>query len=154
MFMTAYENGDIYKSQYEGWYDVRNEKFLTETQAKETNYKDPVSGKEYTKNSEETYFFRMGKYQQRLLDHIRKNPLCIEPEKSYQLILRRLTDNKLEDLCVSRSTFNWGIPVPLSWIQISQLFFLEDKVIDIFLTLSFGIASIAFLIILFKIRVK
>ena len=90
MFKTAYENGDIYKSQYEGWYDVRNERFLTETQAKETNYKDPVSGKQYTKNSEETYFFRMSKYQKRLLDHLRKNPLSIEPEKSYQLILRRI----------------------------------------------------------------
>ena len=121
--MTSYENGDIYKAQYEGWYDVRNEKFLTETQAKETDYKDPVSGKEYTKNSEETYFFRMGKYQQRLLDHIRKNPLCIQPEKSYQLILRRLTDNKLEDLCVSRSTFDWGVPVPIDDKHIIYVWF-------------------------------
>ena len=123
MFEIAYKNGDIYKAQYEGWYDTRNEKFLTETQAKETNYIDPESKQKYTKHSEETYFFKMSKYQQRLLDHIKQNRSFIEPEKSYQFILRRLTDDKLSDLCVSRSTFDWGIPVPIDDKHIIYVWF-------------------------------
>ena len=113
IFFLAYKNGDIYKSQYEGWYDERNEKFLTETKGKETDYKDATTGIAYKKQCEEAYFFKMSKYQQRLLQHLRSNPKAIEPQKSYQYIMRRLEDDKLEDLCVSRSTFSWGIPVPL-----------------------------------------
>eukprot|EP01084_Bolivina_argentea_P166612 289228_1 len=123
MFSIAHKNGDIYYSKYEGWYDIREERFLTETQAKETNYMDPVTNKKYTKQSEESYFFRMSKYHDRLLSHIRNNPNCIQPSKSYQLILNRLTEDKLQDLCVSRSTFSWGIPVPINDKHIIYVWF-------------------------------
>eukprot|EP00485_Elphidium_margaritaceum_P011854 CAMPEP_0202704094 /NCGR_PEP_ID=MMETSP1385-20130828/16846_1 /ASSEMBLY_ACC=CAM_ASM_000861 /TAXON_ID=933848 /ORGANISM="Elphidium margaritaceum" /LENGTH=730 /DNA_ID=CAMNT_0049362045 /DNA_START=264 /DNA_END=2456 /DNA_ORIENTATION=+ len=123
MFQTAYDNGDIYKSKYKGWYDERNEKFLTETQAKETNYVDPVSNKPYAKQEEDAYFFKMSKYQQPLLQYLEANPDFIAPDNMYQLIYRRLTSESLEDLCVSRSTFSWGVPVPIDDAHVIYVWF-------------------------------
>eukprot|EP01084_Bolivina_argentea_P166613 289229_1 len=112
MFQLAYKNGDIYLGKYEGWYDIRNEKFLTEAQAKKTDYLDE-RGNKYTKQSEQAYFFAMSKYQDRLINYIENNPHFIQPKAKHEDILYRLRNNKLEDLCVSRSTFDWGIPVPI-----------------------------------------
>lgn len=103
---------DIYLSQYEGYYLVREERYVTEREAKEWGYKDPVSGADLKKSKEESYFFRMSKYQQAVIDHIKANPDFIVPEQYRTEILGRLEAEPLEDLCVSRTSFAWGIPVP------------------------------------------
>jgi len=111
LWARAVERGDIYHGAYEGWYNIREEKFVTETEAKSTDYLDPTSGKPLTKTRESSYFFRMSKYQQALLDHIAAHPEFIEPESSRSELLERLKEPLL-DLSVSRTTFNWGVPVP------------------------------------------
>ncbi|GFE55806.1 methionyl-tRNA synthetase [Babesia ovis] len=105
------EKGDIYLGEYSGWYNVREETFLTEIEAAATDYKDPLSGKPYTLMKESSYFFRMSKYQQRLIDKISSDPLYLQPDAARSEILSRLK-KPLEDLSVSRCNFKWGIPVP------------------------------------------
>eukprot|EP00917_Polyrhabdina_sp_WS-2016_P025999 GHVP01055880.1.p1 GENE.GHVP01055880.1~~GHVP01055880.1.p1 ORF type:complete len:661 (+),score=103.92 GHVP01055880.1:129-2111(+) len=104
-------NGDIYLENYLGWYNVREEAFVTERVAKEANYLDEVSGKPLTKMEEPSYFFRMSKYQEQLLQHIHAHSNFIQPEARRTEILRRL-EEPLEDLSISRATFEWGVPVP------------------------------------------
>jgi len=111
LYLKACKAGDIYLKKYEGWYNVREETFVTENEAKLADYKDKTTGLALTKNSEETFFFRMSKYQKQLLNHIHTHPEFIQPESVRELILKRLEDD-LRDLCVSRTTFDWGIPVP------------------------------------------
>jgi methionyl-tRNA synthetase len=103
---------DIYLSEYEGYYLVREERYVTEREAKEWGYKDPASGVELQKSREESYFFKMSRYQDRLIEHIKSNPGFIVPEQYRTEILSRLESDPLEDLCVSRTSFDWGIPVP------------------------------------------
>ena len=74
------KNGDIYLDTYSGWYNVREETFVTETEAKEMDYKDPVSGKPLKQMEEESFFFRQSKYQARLIEHIENHPEFIQPE--------------------------------------------------------------------------
>jgi methionyl-tRNA synthetase len=81
---------DIYLDAYTGWYNVREETFVTETDAALTDFKDPVSGIPYKHVEEESYFFRMSKYQEALLAHIRQHPEFIQPEQYRNLILNRL----------------------------------------------------------------
>jgi methionyl-tRNA synthetase len=102
---------DIYLDAYSGWYNVREENFVTETDAALTNYIDPVSNIPYKHVEEESYFFKMSQYQTALLDHLRDHPDFIRPEQYRNLILNRLQD-ELRDLSISRTTFDWGIPVP------------------------------------------
>jgi methionyl-tRNA synthetase len=104
-------NGDIYLGQYEGWYNTREEKFVTETEALACNYIDTASGKPLTKTSEPSYFFKMSKYQQKLIDYINTHPLFILPEERKVEMLERLKE-PLIDLSVSRTTFDWGVPIP------------------------------------------
>ena len=103
-------NGDIYLDKYEGWYDVREESYVTDAEAEASDFKDQY-GSPLQKQSEESFFFRMSKYQQRLLDHIAANPGFIPPDNRKQEILSFLGE-PLRDLCVSRTTFDWGVPVP------------------------------------------
>eukprot|EP00920_Eleutheroschizon_duboscqi_P000687 GHVT01001854.1.p1 GENE.GHVT01001854.1~~GHVT01001854.1.p1 ORF type:complete len:943 (+),score=104.64 GHVT01001854.1:5575-8403(+) len=111
LWNTVKANGDIYLDTYVGWYCEREETFVTEMEAKLTDYKDPVSGKPYSKMEEASYFFRMSKYQTRLIKHINDNPECIQPENRRQEILLRLAE-PLSDLSCSRTSFSWGVPVP------------------------------------------
>jgi methionyl-tRNA synthetase len=104
-------NGDIYLGQYEGWYNTREEKFVTETEAQACNYIDVASEKPLVKTSEPSYFFKMSKYQQQLIDYINTHPLFILPEERKVEMLERLKE-PLIDLSVSRTTFEWGIPIP------------------------------------------
>lgn len=110
IFQKLYEQGDIYKSKYEGWYCVPDESFFTDSQLVEG--KCPECGREVVKASEEAYFFRMSKYQQRLEDHIEQNPGFIFPESRKREMVNNFLKPGLQDLCVSRSSFKWGIPVP------------------------------------------
>lgn len=112
LFEMSKANGDIYLDTYEGWYNVREETFVTETDAAAANYLDPVSGKPLKKMKEESYFFRQSRYQSRLIEHIEKNPGFIQPTRRRNEILARLREDELRDLSVSRTTFDWGIPVP------------------------------------------
>ena len=110
IFKKLYDKGDIYKSEYEGWYCVPCESFFTDTQLKDG--KCPDCGREVRKEKEESYFFRMSKYQKQLEEHIEKNPDFIYPESRKKEMLNNFIKPGLQDLCVSRSTFKWGIPVP------------------------------------------
>eukprot|EP00050_Salpingoeca_kvevrii_P003305 m.221047 g.221047 ORF g.221047 m.221047 type:complete len:776 (-) comp10805_c2_seq2:1614-3941(-) len=107
----ALKSGDIFLGKYEGWYNVREETFVTENEAQLTDYKDPVTGKPLQKQCEESYFFKMSKFQTALLKHINDNPEFIQPESRRNGILARL-EEPLLDLSISRTTFDWGISVP------------------------------------------
>lgn len=111
LFQRALDNGDVYLGTYEGWYNVREETFVTETEAAQTDYKDPATGTPFRKMQEESYFFKMSKYQQRLVQHFHDNPDFLQPEVRRQEILRRL-EEPLQDLSTSRTTFSHGIPLP------------------------------------------
>ena len=112
LFRRSRDNGDIYLDTYEGWYNVREETFVTESEAQASDYKDPVSGKDLKKMKEESYFFKQSRYQQQLIDHIKNSPEFIQPASRRNEILARLENDELRDLSVSRTTFDWGIPVP------------------------------------------
>ena len=109
---TTNEESDIYLSKYSGWYNVREETFVTDSDAKLADYKDPASGLPLKKVEEESYFFRMADYHDKLVNYINENPEFIQPEQYRNNILARLTADKLRDLSISRTTFDWGIPVP------------------------------------------
>mmetsp|Transcript_54949 Transcript_54949/g.112203 ORF Transcript_54949/g.112203 Transcript_54949/m.112203 type:complete len:903 (+) Transcript_54949:99-2807(+) len=111
LFVRAIEKGDIYLDTYEGWYNVREETFVTENEAQMSDYKDPSSGVPLTKMTEESYFFRMSKYQEKLLAHIEANPEFVQPSYRKNEILAKLKE-PLRDLSVSRTTFDWGVPLP------------------------------------------
>ena len=110
-FTLAMEAGDIYLDQYEGWYNVREETFVTDNEAKLSDFKDPTSGVPLKKMAEESYFFKMSRYQERLVAHFHAFPDFLQPEAHRQIILQRL-DEPLRDLSVSRNTFQHGIPLP------------------------------------------
>ena len=109
IFKKLYDQGDIYKSSYEGWYCTPCETFLTETQL--VDGKCPDCGRAVEKAKEEAYFFKMSKYADRLLKHIEENPEFIQPESRKNEIVNNFLKPGLQDLCVSRTSFNWGIPV-------------------------------------------
>lgn len=109
IFKKLYDQGDIYKSEYEGWYCTPCESFWTQTQLADGKCPDCGTKVELTK--EESYFFRLSKYQDRLIKHIEENPEFIQPTSRQNEMLNNFLRPGLEDLCVSRTTFNWGIPV-------------------------------------------
>lgn len=109
IFRRFYEQGDIYKDVYEDWYCIPCESFFTDTQL--VDGKCPDCGREVTKTKEETYYFRMSKYADRLIKHIEENPGFIEPESRKKEMLNNFLYAGLQDLCVSRTSFKWGIPV-------------------------------------------
>ncbi|TDT50558.1 methionine--tRNA ligase [Fonticella tunisiensis] len=109
IFKKLYEKGDIYKGHYEGWYCTPCESFFTETQL--VDGKCPDCGRPVELTKEEAYFFRMSKYQDRLLKHIEEHPDFIQPESRKNEMINNFLKPGLEDLCVSRTSFKWGIPV-------------------------------------------
>jgi methionyl-tRNA synthetase len=110
LFQRALDKGDVYLGNYEGWYNVREETFVTETEAQLTDYKDPTTGTPFKKMQEQSYFFKMSKYQDRLVKHIEEHPEFLQPEVRRQELLRRLKE-PLQDLSASRNTFTHGIPL-------------------------------------------
>ena len=109
IFTKLYEQGDIYKSEYEGWYCTPCESFWTETQLKDG--KCPDCGREVKKTKEEAYFFKMSKYGDRLIKYIEDHPEFIQPESRKKEMVNNFLKPGLQDLCVSRTSFSWGIPV-------------------------------------------
>ncbi|MDW7738619.1 MAG: methionine--tRNA ligase [Bacillota bacterium] len=110
IFTHFYEKGDIYKGRYEGWYCTPCEAYWTERQLVEC--KCPDCGRDVELIAEEAYFFRMSKYADRLMEHIENNPEFILPASRKNEMINNFLKPGLEDLCVSRTSFNWGIPVP------------------------------------------
>ena len=109
IFKKLYDQGDIYKSEYEGWYCVPCESFFTDSQL--VDGKCPDCGREVRKEKEETYFLKLSKYQKQLEEYIEQNPNFIYPESRKKEMINNFIKPGLQDLCVSRSTFKWGVPV-------------------------------------------
>lgn len=112
VFKQLYDQGDIYKSEYEGHYCAQCEAFWTETQLKEAGGVCPDCGRKTELAKEEAYFLRVSKYAPRLIEHIRQNPDFIQPVSRANEMLNNFLLPGCEDLCVTRSTFKWGVPVP------------------------------------------
>ena len=110
MFMRLYEKGDIYKSEYEGLYCTPCESFWTESQL--VDGKCPDCGRPVQPAKEEAYFFKLSKYADRLLALYEEHPEFLQPESRKNEMVAFINQG-LEDLCISRSTFDWGIPVPI-----------------------------------------
>lgn len=109
IFKKLYDQGDIYKGEYSGLYCVPCESFFTETQL--VDGKCPDCGREVQKTKEEAYFLKLSKYQDRLIKHIEENPEFIQPESRKKEMINNFLKPGLQDLCVSRTSFTWGIPV-------------------------------------------
>ncbi len=109
IFKKLYDQGDIYKGNYEGLYCTPCESFFTESQL--IDGKCPDCGREVTKASEEAYFFKLDKYTKRLEDYIESHPDFIQPESRKNEIINNFLKPGLQDLCVSRTSFKWGVPV-------------------------------------------
>ena len=136
IFKKLYDQGDIYKGDYKGLYCTPCESFWTETQL--VDGKCPDCGRDVNEVSEEAYFFRLSKYQDRLIKFYDEHPTFIEPESRKNEMLNNFIKPGLDDLCVSRTTFNWGVPVTFDdkhvvyvWIDalsnyISALGYLSD----------------------------
>jgi methionyl-tRNA synthetase len=110
IFEQLYKQGDIYKSEYEGWYCTPCEAFWTERQLKDG--KCPDCAREVELVKEESYFLRASKYADRLIKYIEENPEFIQPVSRKNEMINNFLKPGLEDLCVSRTTFSWGIKVP------------------------------------------
>ena len=110
LFQKIAERGDIYKGEYEGWYCTPCETFIPEAQMEEGNI-CPDCGRPTERLKEESYFFRMSKYQEPLLNHIRSHPDFIQPVSRRNEIVS-FVGGGLKDLSISRTSFSWGIPVP------------------------------------------
>lgn len=137
MFEKLYEQGDIYKGRYEGHYCTPCESFWTDTQLVDGCC--PDCGRPVTDASEEAYFFKMSKYADRLIDYIETHPDFIQPESRKNEMINNFLKPGLTDLCVSRTSFDWGVPVTFDpghivyvWMDalpnyISALGYLNDK---------------------------
>ena len=112
VFKKLYDNGDIYKSEYSGHYCAQCEAFWTETQLKDAGGVCPDCGRKTELAKEEAYFLRVSKYAPRLIEYIRENPDFIQPVSRANEMLNNFLLPGCEDLCVTRSTFKWGVPVP------------------------------------------
>ena len=113
MFMRCKQNGDIYKGTYKGWYNVKEEQYVTDTDALEMNYKD-AAGKPLEQMETETYFFKMSAYCEKLIAHYDAHTDFLQPAERYQEIYVRLKRDGLRDLAISRpkEKLKWGIPIP------------------------------------------
>lgn len=109
IFKKLYDQGDIYKSEYEGWYCTPCESFWTEVQLQDG--KCPDCNREVELVKEESYFFRLSKYQDRLIEYIEEHDEFIQPPSRKNEMLNNFLRPGLEDLCVSRTSFKWGVPV-------------------------------------------
>ena len=109
IFKKLYDQGDIYLDKYEGWYCTPCESFFTETQLVDGNC--PDCGRPVEKKSEEAYFFKLSKYQDRLIKYIEEHPEFIQPESRKNEMINNFLKPGLQDLCVSRTAFDWGVKV-------------------------------------------
>lgn len=109
IFKKLYEQGDIYKGEYEGWYCTPCESFWTESQL--VNHCCPDCGRPVQKAREEAYFLNLKKYEKRLIDYIESHPEFIQPVSRKNEMMNNFLKPGLQDLCVSRTSFKWGIPV-------------------------------------------
>ena len=109
IFKQLYDKGEIYKSEYEGWYCTPCESFWTESQLKDG--KCPDCGRPVQKGKEESYFFRLSKYADRILKLYEDNPEFLQPKSRVNEMVNNFIKPGLQDLCVSRTTIKWGIPV-------------------------------------------
>lgn len=110
IFTKLYEQGDIYKSYYEGWYCTPCESFWTESQLEDG--KCPDCGREVHLTKEEAYFFRLSKYRDKIIQLFEENPDFLQPETRRNEMIKNFLEEGLEDISVSRSTFDWGVKVP------------------------------------------
>ena len=133
IFKKIYDQGDIYKSVYEGKYCTPCETFFTERQLEDG--KCPDCGREVETIKEESYFFKMSKYADRLLQHIEDNPDFIQPQSRKNEMVNFIKQG-LEDLCVSRTTFKWGIPVPIEESHVIYVWF--DALTNYISALGYG----------------
>jgi len=134
IFKKIFDKGDIYKSVYEGWYCTPCEAFWTERQL--VDGKCPDCDRPVELMSEESYFFAMSKYQERLLKHIEEHPEFIQPESRRNEMINFIKGG-LEDLCVSRTTFQWGIPVPFDKGHVVYVWF--DALTNYLTAIGFGV---------------
>lgn len=109
IFKQLYEQGDIYKGKYEGWYCEPCEAFWTDTQAKDGVC--PDCGRKITKSSEEAYFFCTSKYADKLIEYYKEHPDFIEPRSRMNEMINNFIKPGLDDTCASRCSFSWGVPV-------------------------------------------
>jgi methionyl-tRNA synthetase len=109
IFRELYDRGYIYKGKYEGWYCTECEAFFTDLQLKDG--KCPDCGRDVHWEEEEAYFFRLSAFSDKLLDYYRQHPDFIEPQSRLNEMVNNFIKPGLEDLCVSRTSFKWGIPV-------------------------------------------
>jgi len=121
IFMKCYENGDIYLGEYEGWYCIPCETYYTEKDLIDGKL-CPACGREVTKVKEESYFFRLSKYQDKLLELYEKNPEFIGPEFRRNEVVNFVKQG-LKDLSISRTSFSWGIPVPINEKHVIYVWF-------------------------------
>ncbi|MDD4587616.1 MAG: methionine--tRNA ligase [Heliobacteriaceae bacterium] len=138
IFRKIYANGDIYLSQYEGWYCTPCEAFWLERQLVDGENGQrccPDCRRPVELVKEESYFFKMSKYQDRLLEHIAANPDFIQPVSRRNEMVSFIKQG-LEDLCVSRTTFDWGIPVPLNANHVIYVWF--DALSNYITALGYG----------------
>ena len=112
IFQRMYEKGDIYKGKYVGKYCTPCESFWTESQL--VDGKCPDCGRECKDAEEEAYFFKMSKYADQLMEHIQTHPDFIQPESRKNEMINNFLKPGLQDLCVSRSSFTWGVPLPFA----------------------------------------
>ncbi|MDD4342861.1 MAG: methionine--tRNA ligase [Eubacteriales bacterium] len=133
IFKKIYDQGDIYKSVYEGKYCTPCETFFTERQLVEG--KCPDCGRDVETIKEESYFFKMSKYEGRLLKYIEENPDFIQPQTRKNEMINFIKQG-LEDLCVSRTTFKWGIPVPIEEGHVIYVWF--DALTNYISALGYG----------------
>ena len=110
IFKRLLDQGDIYLGEYEGWYCTPCESFCTERQLVTATV--PTAAGRWRRCKEESYFFRMSKYADRLLEYYEENPDFIQPESRKNEMINNFIKPGLEDLSVSRTTFDWGIKVP------------------------------------------
>jgi len=116
------KKGDIYKSFYEGYYCTGCEAFFTEGEANAENETCPIHQKKLEKLKEETYFFKLSKYQKKLLEFYKKNPNSILPDSRRNEIINRVKGG-LQDLSITRTTFSWGVPFPLDKKHVTYVWF-------------------------------
>ncbi len=132
-FKTVYDKGDIYLGEYEDWYCTPCETFWTKTQLRDG--KCPDCGRPTEKLKEKSYFFRMSKYQERLLEHIKNNPDFIQPPSRRNEVISFIKGG-LRDLSVSRTTFDWGIRLPIDPDHVIYVWF--DALINYITGIGYG----------------
>ncbi len=133
VLQKIYEQGDIYKKNYEGLYCVPCESYWLERQL--VDGKCPDCGRPVEKMSEESYFFKLSKYQDRLLEYIESHPDFIQPVSRRNEMINFIKQG-LEDLCITRTTFDWGIPVPFDKKHVVYVWF--DALLNYFTGIGYG----------------